>query len=185
MNSSCLDASNCVFPVPVWTHRPGTFLLRYQVIPASRNQVAPPMLLCVMQGETVPRQTHQLGSYSHLQTDEVGSRWPAALLRHLLTQLTIPPEGHSKGGEGLTDWLLDGGALLGSDLTYPGCPGRCCLLLGSRLTISFSFSTASLLGERPAISSSAGGPGSNIATPQTQSHLGYLSHFLQIITLAL
>lgn len=46
-----------------------------------------------------------------------------------------------------------------------GCPGRCCLLLGSRLTVSFSFSTASLLGQEPAISSSEGGPGSsNITT---------------------
>lgn len=45
-----------------------------------------------------------------------------------------------------------------------GCPGRCCLLFGSRLTVSFSFSTASLLGQEPAISSSEGGPGSGNAT---------------------
>lgn len=70
--------------------RPGGFLWIHQVVPAARYQVAPAVLLCVMQRESVPRQTHQLGSDSHLQADEAGSRRPAALLRHLLTKLTIP-----------------------------------------------------------------------------------------------
>lgn len=48
--------------------------------------------------------------------------------------------------------------------SYPGCPGRCCLRFGSRFTVSFSFWTASLLGQGAAISSSDGGPRSNITT---------------------
>lgn len=61
--------AQCSVTVPVWAHGPRIFLLRYQVVPAPRYQVAPPMFLCVMQGETIPRQTHQLRSHSHLQTE--------------------------------------------------------------------------------------------------------------------
>lgn len=55
--------------------------------------------------------------------------------------------------------VLNSEEIVGEQL-YPGCPGRCCLLLGSRLTVSFNFSTANLLGHGPASSSSEGGPGS-------------------------
>lgn len=76
--------------VPVRAHRPSGFLWSHQVVPAPRHQVSPAVFLSVMQRESIPRQTHQLGSDSHLQADEAGSWRPAVLLGHLLTQLPIP-----------------------------------------------------------------------------------------------
>lgn len=59
---------------PVGTHGPCVFLLGIKVIPASRYQIPPPVFLCVMQGETIPSQTHQFRCQSHLQADQTGSR---------------------------------------------------------------------------------------------------------------
>lgn len=50
----------------VWAHRSRDVLLRHQVISATWNQVAPPMFLCVMQGEAIPGQAHQLRGHPHL-----------------------------------------------------------------------------------------------------------------------
>ncbi len=44
--------------------------------------------------------------------------------------------------------------------TYLGWAGKCCLLFGRELTVSLSLCKSSLLGCRPACSSSEGGPGS-------------------------
>lgn len=79
----------------MWAHRSGVVLLRHQVISAAWYQVAPPVLLRVMQGEAIPRQAHQFGRHPHLQADEAGARRPA-VHRHLLTKLTVPAELHGE-----------------------------------------------------------------------------------------
>lgn len=146
--------------------RSSSFFWIHQVVPPPRYQVAPAVFLCVMKRESVPRQTHQLGSDSHLQADEAGSRRPAVLLRHLLTKLPIPAKAGRAGFKrrGASS-VITGSRDVNSGETvweqfYPGCPGRCCLLFGSRLTVSCNFSTANLLGHGPASSSSEAGPGS-------------------------
>lgn len=163
---------------PMGAHGTGVFLLGIKVIPASRYQIPPPVFLCVMQGETIPSQAHQFRCQSHLQADQTGSRWPA-VVRHLLAQLTIPPKEENKEEKELTyttsgkqNWKWLCGVW---ERSYPGCAGRCCLLLGSRFTVSFRFSTASRLGQGPSISSSDGGPGSNI------KKLNYLCYFINIL----
>lgn len=60
--------------------------------------------------------------------------------------------------------------------SHPGCPGKCCLLLGSQLTVSFRFSKTSLLAQGPAISSSEGGPGSSNMTTK----LNFIRYFLTL-----
>ena len=58
---------------------------------------------------------------------------------------------------------------------YPGCPGRCCLLLGSLLTVSFSLSRASLPGGGTrSSSSSGGGPGSDSSRTKNMMWYGVL-----------
>lgn len=118
-----------------------------------------------MQGEAIPRQAHQFGRHPHLQADEAGTRRPA-VHRHLLTKLSVPAELHGEiKFASVTKGKLQPDHCCAQAQPHLGCPGRCCLLFGSRLTVSFSFSTASLLGLEPAISSSEGGPGSsNITT---------------------
>lgn len=131
-----------------------------------------------MQGEAIPRQAHQFGRHPHLQADEAGARRPA-VHRHLLTKLTVPAELHGE----IKCLSVTKGETTTTSLTQPhlGCPGRCCLLFGSWLTVSFSFSTASLLGQEPATSSSEGGPGSS----NVPTNINFFSEFFSNVFLLL
>ena len=61
-----------------------------QVVPPPGYQVAPAMLLRVVQGEAVPGQCHELRCDPHLEAEETGARGPGRVIEPG-TQLPIPP----------------------------------------------------------------------------------------------
>lgn len=77
-------------PSPVWADR--AFLLQggcWQIVLPPWHQVAPAVLLRIMEGEAVPSQAHQLGGHPHLQADEAGSWHPPSILQ-AWAQLAVP-----------------------------------------------------------------------------------------------